>query len=97
MKHFEMAENIKSEIVALIDNAAPGQISVDVHGNRVTVYSHAPLRTFEIICETADTFRVKETTGWPTSVKVELSPYSERDIINKKKKKKKKKRDGTVG
>ena len=68
-------------VVSLIGSTSNAEI-VEADLNRVSFRGRSPRRTFEIIREGVDRFRVKETTGWPTAGRSsEPSAYSDRDVI----------------
>jgi hypothetical protein len=68
-------------VVSMIRNASKAEI-VEADANCVCFRGQSPLRTFQIVREDADRFRVKDTTGWPTAGRSgEPSAYSDRDII----------------
>jgi hypothetical protein len=68
-------------VVSLIRSTSNAEI-VEADANRVCFHGQSPRRTFQIIREGVDRFRVKETTGWPTAGRSsQPSAYSDRDII----------------
>ena len=78
----EIARNVSRDLLSFV-SSNPGAVDVGVHENRVTLRGRAPQRTFEITCESAQSFRVKETTGFQTPGKSgEPSAYSDQDVIN---------------
>ncbi len=71
--------NAKNRVLGLI-NSTTGVEVVGASGDGIHFCGKAPLRTFEIICEDTESFRVKETTGFQTGVR-EPTPYSDQDVI----------------
>jgi hypothetical protein len=70
-----------NRVIGLIGNTPKVEI-VEVDANHVCFRGQSPRRTFWIIHEGVDRFRVKETTGWQTAGRSgEPSAYSDRDII----------------
>jgi hypothetical protein len=68
-------------VVSLIKSTSNVEI-VEADANYICFRGQSPHRTFVIIREGVDGFRVKETTGWPTAGRSgEPSAYSDRDII----------------
>lgn len=69
------------QVVGLIRKISNAEI-IEADANRVSFRGQSPRRTFEIIREDVDCFRVKETTGWPTPGRSsEPSPHGDRDIL----------------
>lgn len=67
-------------VINLIRSTPCAEI-VEADANRICFRGQSPRRTFQIIREGVDHFRVKETTGWPTAGRGgEPSAYSDRDI-----------------
>lgn len=68
-------------VINLIRSTSSAQI-IEADANQICFRGQAPRRTFQIIREGVDHFRVKETTGFPTAGRSgEPSAYSDRDII----------------
>ena len=79
------AREIKDELVTFMARNidAFGDSDVSVRENRIVLTtSKAPRRTFEIICESRENFRVKETTGFQTRIG-QPQRHSERDVISR--------------
>lgn len=75
----QVARNVSKDLVSYITSSlGAGAFDVGVFENRITLRGR---RTFEITCESADGFRVKETTGVQTGVR-EPTPYSDKDVIS---------------
>ena len=65
-------------LIRIMSNAEITEADAD----HVCFRGQSPRRTFQIIREGLQRFRVKETTGWPTAGRSsEPSAYSDRDII----------------
>ena len=68
-------------VIRLIRSTSNVEIT-EADTNHVCFRGQSPRRTFQIIREGVQRFRVKETTGWPTAGRIsEPSAYSDRDII----------------
>jgi hypothetical protein len=78
-------EEVKSRVVSLIRSTSNAEV-VEVGGDRIRFRGKSPRRTFEIICEDAQGYRVKETTGFQTAGRSGgPAPHSDRDVITESK------------
>lgn len=78
-------DEVKSRVLDMI-RATPRAEVIKASEDRIEFRGKAPLMTFEVICEGADRFRVKETTGFQTAGRpAEPTPHGERDIITQSK------------
>jgi hypothetical protein len=76
-----MNEDALNRVVNLI-KSRPGAEIVEAGPNGVRFCRQSPLRTFEVIRDGGQGFRVQETTGFQTAGRSnEPSRYSARDII----------------
>jgi hypothetical protein len=74
-------EKAKNGVLSMIRSSAGAEV-VETTADRIVFCGRVPLRTFQIIGEAPERFRVKETTGFQTAGRRgEPTPYSDRDII----------------
>jgi hypothetical protein len=72
-------------VLGMIRSSAGAEV-VETSADRIGFCGRAPLRTFKIIGEGAEGFRVKETTGFQTAGRSgEPTPYCDQDVITESK------------